>query len=136
MVSPRDTSDARSRLGRVALGVGGVLSVAGTVVFVLSALTMVGLWITLFFRAMGWLGLVLGVTTSPVAVAYPFLHWFARGEFPVVVFVIWLSGIVGMVASMAWAVWGRPRASRIRAFTPIAAAPVVVELRANETSRD
>jgi hypothetical protein len=112
MAPDTDTKDVHGRSRRTLLMVGGIASIAGTLVFAASALTMVCLWVALLFGSMGVLGMLLGVVTAPVAVAYPFLHWAARGHFPVFYFAIWLVGIVGMVTSMLWAVYGRQRMSR------------------------
>lgn len=112
MVHSRDTRSARDASRHVALLAGTTLSVAGTLVFVASAITMVVLWILLLTRTMGPLGLVLGVSTSPLAVAYPFLQWIARGELPLLVFAVWIAGIVGLTVTMVWATYGRHRVSR------------------------
>jgi len=133
MVQPRDTRFARDTSRHVALFAGTTLSVAGTLVFVASAITMVILWILLLTRAMGLLGLVLGLSTSPVAVAYPFLQWIARGDFPLVVFGVWVAGIAGLAVTMVWATYGRHRVSRAVFRTPLPRADDgVVPLRAED----
>ncbi len=102
----QDTSKSTRRL-HAALRVGTTVSVAGLLVFLTSSVSMVVLWVTFLFESMGWLGIFLGVITAPIAVAYPFVHWFARSEFHSLCFAVWISGIVGMGLSMAWAAWGR-----------------------------
>jgi hypothetical protein len=138
MAPTHGTNVAHARSRRAALLLGGIASIAGTVAFVASALTMVCLWVALLFETMGWLGVVLGVSTSPLAAAYPFLHWAARGEFPLLYFAVWSTGIVGMTASMAWAVYGRQRLARRRTAAPAAGARAanVVELPAPEGAAD
>jgi uncharacterized membrane protein len=133
MVQPRDIRSTRDASRHVALLAGTTLSVAGTFVFAASAITMVILWILLLTRTMGPLGLVLGVSTSPVAVAYPFLQWIARGDFPLVVFGVWVSGIAGLAVTMVWVTYGRHRVSRaaFRAHLPHADEGVV-PLRAED----
>jgi hypothetical protein len=106
-LAPSSMSDPREHPRSTAMLIGTVVSVAGMIVFVLSAGTMVFLWVRLLFLSMGWLGLVVGICTAPLGVAYPFLHWLARGDFPLLILVIWAVGIVGLVVSTAWAAWGR-----------------------------
>jgi hypothetical protein len=94
---------------RRAVILGNTVSFAGAIVFLISALTMVVLWIRFMAQAMNWFGVLLGLLTSPVAVAYPFVHWFARSDFPGSVFTLWLAGLFGLIVTMTWASWGRYR---------------------------
>ena len=103
-ILPEETSPQRR-----ALFVGSVVSLSGAIIFVLSAATMIFLWVRLLFAAMGWIGILLGLCTSPIAVVYPFLLWFAHGDFPGLVFAMWLAGIAGLAVTMTWASYGRFR---------------------------
>ena len=107
MVTSLRPSDFANAGKRRVLFVGSAASLAGALVFVLSAIVMVVLWVGLLYQTMSWLGLGLGLLTSPVAAAYPFLHWMARGEFPTVIFLIWFAGIAGLAVTVTWAAWGR-----------------------------
>lgn len=94
---------------RPAVILGNTVSFVGAVVFFVSSLTMVVLWIRLLAQAMSWFGVLLGLLTSPVAVTYPFAQWIARSEFPGTVFAVWLAGLIGLIVTMTWASWGRYR---------------------------
>jgi drug/metabolite transporter (DMT)-like permease len=103
---------SQERPGRRAILIGNAVSLVGAILFVVSAATMVALWVRLLFISINWLGLGLGLLTAPLAAAYPFVHWFAHDNFPGVIFVVWLIGVLGMTTTMAWASWGRYRALR------------------------
>lgn len=108
VTSPRTREPANPDRRR-AMRLGSAVSFAGAIVFVLSAATMVFLWVRLLHQAMHWTGFVLGLVTAPVAAAYPFLHWLAKGELPGVAFAVWFAGVVGLAATMTWTSWGRYR---------------------------
>lgn len=105
--TPSSMSDPPERPSQSGMLMGTIVSLVGTLLFVFSAGTMIFLWVKLLFESMGWLGVIVGVCTAPLGVAYPFLHWLARGEFPMFFFAIWAVGIVGLLVSMTWAAWGR-----------------------------
>jgi protein-S-isoprenylcysteine O-methyltransferase Ste14 len=110
MFTPAGMSDPSERPRQSAILLGTVVSLTGMILFVLSAGTMVFLWVRLLFQTMGWPGLIVGVCTAPLGVAYPLLHWLARGDFSPLIFMVWAVGIVGLMASTTWAAWGRHRA--------------------------
>ena len=91
------------------LRVGNALSLLGFSVFVASALAMILLWIGLITARIGWLGVALGLVTSPAAVAFPFVHWLVEGVFSWTYFWLWAAGVAGVVVSMAWVEFGRGR---------------------------
>ena len=72
------------------------------VVFILSGLAMLWLWVTAMWEWLSWPGLLLGLLSAPLAALHPFIRWLVDGTFPTSAFAIWAAGVAGLTISMLW----------------------------------
>ncbi len=81
------------------------MALVGFAGFIISALTMVVLYVTTVTSALGFWGLLVGVISSPAAAFFPFLDWLVEGRPSTLYVAIWSAGVAGMVVSMWWKWW-------------------------------
>jgi hypothetical protein len=74
----------------------------GGSVGMIAGLLMFAFWFVSMVHGLGVLGAVLSIFLAPGITVFPFIFWLVEGTFPVLYFVIWGVGMVGLVvAAMA-----------------------------------
>lgn len=95
----------RAHLGsepnRLAMGVGGLLTVIGVVLVVGAGLYTILLTVTLYGAIWGPVGVIVVLILPPMWVVAPFVLWWISGAFPLVYFTAWLATWVGGTIAMS-----------------------------------
>jgi hypothetical protein len=71
--------------------------IIGYAMWLTSGILMFIFWITAMHHWLGGLGNILGFVLSPGLVIFPIVFWIVEGVFPVMYFVIWGIGIIGLI---------------------------------------
>ncbi len=69
---------------------------AGMVMYAVSGLLMFVFWIMAMSNWLGLLGIMLAFFLAPGLVIFPLIFWIVEGVFPLLYFLIWTIGIIGM----------------------------------------
>jgi len=71
--------------------------VIGFIIWIGSGILMFIFWFMAMSKWLGLFGSILAIVLAPGIVIFPFLFWLLEGIFPVFYFVMWGTGIVGVV---------------------------------------
>ncbi len=72
------------------------IKLIGMILFISSGIGMFIFWITALHSWLGGLGIFLGIMLSPGFIIFPIVFWIVEGVFPILYFVIWGIGILGL----------------------------------------
>ncbi len=55
------------------------------------------LWVVFMTRWLGWVGSILAFVLTPGLVVFPLVFWIVEKVFPVMYFIIWAFGMIGVM---------------------------------------
>jgi len=71
--------------------------IIGQILYIGSGLLMFFFWLMAMSSWLGLLGTILAFVLAPGAIIFPLVFWFVEVVFPVSYFILWATGIVGIV---------------------------------------
>ena len=71
--------------------------VIGTAMYIISGILMFFFWVSTMKMWLGFFGFILAIIFCPGLVIFPIVFWIVEGVFPIMYFLIWGLGMLGMI---------------------------------------
>ncbi len=71
--------------------------VIGTAMYIISGILMFFFWVSAMKMWLGFFGFILAIIFCPGLVIFPIVFWIVEGVFPIMYFLIWGLGMLGMI---------------------------------------
>ena len=72
------------------------LQTVGTVIYIIAGVLLFVFYLISLQSWLGFLGLIIAIVVAPGLVVFPILFWIVEGVFPVMYFLIWGGGLLGL----------------------------------------